>query len=364
MSIMLKNIETWAVLLLIFCFPPSIFPQSPANDPNWQLNPALSDEFNGSSIDNAKWQLLNCGTPGTINWGGSSAFCSSNAYVSGGFLQFLVDSSAWCFNNSIFSNGIYANGFKTGGIQTNALAPKYGYGYFEISAQLPGFYDKGGNPQGAKYWPAFWTYFDEATLCIHNEIDILEPSGSQYKGTTNVCGSWFMQYVGSSCISTKTGQTSYTNRSPLFAGFHKYAVEWGSNRMIYYFDDVPFAAIYNSPTFIEQGLQAVVIDLQLDGSVGFASDPAQFPQFMKTDYFRYYTLLKDCSNNVTLLSNSDLAAYVYSVKSSIIIGNGIDSVSLNSGDQKYLRAVNTITIYGDFTVPLGAEIDLLPTDCN
>lgn len=364
MSDTLKNIEIWILLLLILSIPNLVFPQSPATDPTWQLNTAMSDEFNGSSVDNTKWQILNCGTPGTLNWGGSSAFCSSNTSVSGGYLQFMVDSSTWCFNNHVLGQSINANGFKTGGVQTCALAPKYGYGYFEISAQLPGFYDKGGNPQGQKYWPAFWTYYEEPSLCIHNEIDIQDPGGTQYKGTTVACGSWFEQYVGTTCISTPTGQASYTNASPLFAGFHKYAVEWGNNRMIYYFDDVPFAAIYNSPTFIEQGLQAVVIDLQLDGAVSFASDPAQFPQYMKTDYFRYYKLVKDCSNDVTLLSNADMTAYVYSVKSSVTFGNSSDSISLNSGDMNYFRAVNAITIYGDFTVPLGAEIDLLPTDCN
>ena len=86
------------------------------------------------------------------------------------------------------------------------------------------------------------------------------------------------------------------------------------------------------------------------------------------DYFRYYTLNKDCSNSLTILSNTDLSSYwnggSVGVKSDITFGNGAGTISLSSGDHMIFRAVNSITINGDFTVPAGAEFTAEPTPCN
>jgi hypothetical protein len=78
----------------------------------------------------------------------------------------------------------------------------------------------------------------------------------------------------------------------------------------------------------------------------------------------------DCSNNLTILNNTDLNNYwvpgTPAVKSNITFGNGSGSISLGDTDpdRMIFRAVNTITIYGDFTVPLGSEFTAVPTPCN
>ena len=109
--------------------------------------------------------------------------------------------------------------------------------------------------------------------------------------------------------------------------------------------------------------QKLVIDLQISNSCNF--NPATpFPQFMTVDYFRYYRLKLDCGTSVTLLNNTDLANYIFSVKSDITMGNGTGSISLSNTDIKYFRAVNSITINGTFTAPLGSEFALLPSACN
>jgi beta-glucanase (GH16 family) len=71
----------------------------------------------------------------------------------------------------------------------------YSYGYLEMRAILPGYNDN-GNPTGEGLWPAFWTYYTETSgsddnpcWIVLDEIDILEPSGSQYADArTNVFG--------------------------------------------------------------------------------------------------------------------------------------------------------------------------------
>lgn len=115
--------------------------------------------------------------------------------------------------------------------------------------------------------------------------------------------------------------------------------------------------------------QRVLIDLQIDMNTNKDFSPGTiFPQYMKVDYFHYYKLRLDCSSSLTILNNTQLANYwisgVPAVKSNITFGNGTGAISLSTGGHYIFRAVNTITINGDYTVPLGAELTLMPTPCN
>lgn len=51
------------------------------------------------------------------------------------------------------------------------------------------------------------------------------------------------------------------------------------------------------------------------------------------------------------------------VKKSITIGNGSCNNSLNTGDNIYLRASEGVSINGDFTVPIGAELYIDVNSC-
>jgi beta-glucanase (GH16 family) len=328
--------------------------QTPLNDQNWYIDTGKSDEFNSTAINPNKWHVLDCPSGDCCNWGGGTAFEKGNTMDSAGLLRFRVDGPGLA--PIPCSRGTYA----TGGIQSDS--ENYTYGYYEIYAKLPGFYDK-GVPCGLKFWPTFWMayqQFDTSCLVVGNEVDILEPNGTQYaNGSTNVCGWW---YLSGNCQSKKN-QGIYNSPVPLFTGFHKYAVETLPNAVIFYFDDVPFFENYNSPTMIMHPMR-LYIDQQLqDTSIKFNPN-TPFPQYYTIDYFRYYRLNLACGVSTTLLDNIDIANYVFSVKSDITFGNGLNSISLNSTDVKYFRAVNSITINGTFTAPLGSELALIPTPCN
>ena len=90
--------------------------------------------------------------------------------------------------------------------------------------------------------------------------------------------------------------------------------------------------------------------------------------FILAIYFHYYKLRLDCSNPLTILNNLQLATYwtsgIPAVKSDITIGNGVSPISLNSGVCYVFRAVNSITINGDFSAPIGSELNIIPTPCN
>jgi len=330
--------------------------QIPPNlDDNWKLNTTKSDEFNSTTLDNSKWDMLDPWNGVGYNWGGGQYFRPANVSVDGNNLQLKVEDIPW--SDKYYSGGVHS------------VDHNYSYGYFEIRAKLPGFYNN-GSPCGEGFWPAFWTYYVEHDVngCrkVHDEIDILEPSGSQYADAkTNVCG-WHDEHPDCNIDHIKIGEGTFTNSTPLFDNFHKYAVEWLPDRIIFYFDDQPFYFEYNHPKIVMKP-QFVVIDQQIDGglSVPYLNPNTPLPQYMSVDYFRYHELnYSYCGQNATILNNTQLNSFTYGVRQNIIIGNGSSSIFLLGGDNKTFRAINEITINGDFTVPLGSELNLVPTPCK
>ncbi len=328
--------------------------QTPANDLNWQLDTAKSDEFNGTTVNPAKWHVLDCPSGDCCNWGGGTAFEKGNAIVSGGILQLRTDGPG--FAPVPCNNGTFA----TGGIASDSAI--YSYGYYEMYAQLPGFYSN-GNPCAAKFQPCLWMAYqtiDTTCVMIHNEIDPVIPGPLYSNASANNSG-W--SYQDGHCGQYTVGQAMFNSPAPLFLAYHKYGLEFNTNKIIFLFDDVPYAEFYNSPTMTMHPMYLFIEEGLADTTFHFCPN-TPFPQFMNIDYMRLYKLKLDCSTSTTLLTNADLASYIFSVKSDITFGNGSGSISLNNTDVKYFRAVNSITINGTFTAPLGSELGLIPTPCN
>lgn len=330
------------------------YSQTPANDQNWQLDTAQSDEFNGNMIDTVKWHILDCPSGDCCNYGGSTAFEKANATDSGGLLLLRVDGPGYapvpCNREDFATAGLCSNGYT------------YSYGYYEIYAKMPGFIDANGVAHADKLWPTFWMAYNP--ICsIHNEIDIMDECCCLFSDDENTGSGWNESGSGAdSCQVKSAGGMFYVSPTPLCSAFHKFAVEWNTNTMTFFRDNIPYFQNYNQPSMTMYPLK-VFIDLQVSNSCNFYPG-TPFPQYMSVDYFRYYRLKLDCNASATLLTNADIAAYVYSVKSDITFGNKKDTISLSSTDVNYYRAVNSITINGTFTAPLGCELGLIPTACH
>lgn len=342
--------------------------QSPTSDPNWVLNTSKSDEF--TTFDVSKWQKLDLWGGVGYNWGGNSRFRSANTSIVSNELELKVESPfggatvPYDFSECCNTGGIWSVDFD------------YSYGYFEIYAKFPGFTDGTGLGHGYRFWPAFWLYDNSSDhtsgpnvppACSHFEIDISDPGGNQYEDANIFSGNGWYSNNYTPCDGSNHEMGiffSHETSVNLCDGYHKYAVEWNSDRVIFYFDDEPVSASYNNPDFVWPYVR-VVIDQQIDGGcpLDFHAGTT-FPQYMKIDYFRYYTLNKDCSNDATILDNTALASFTYAIKRNITFSNNINNVSFSSGQKKTFRATDAITVYGNFTVPYGAEVTLMPTPCN
>lgn len=352
------------VLLLsfLYCFNYNSYSQvSPSTDNNWIPNTTKSDEFGGTTLDATKWYDISHpylqATGYGSGWSGMYIFSNNRKWVSNG--ELVLD-------YQYFPGQTYEH--RTGGIKS--INFDFSYGYFEIYAKLPGYYEN-GVPIGRGFWPTFWLYFEQynsGCMVKHDEIDILEPSGCDYySANANGVGIWdeIDNPLDPLCKQPDKPFNLLKNNLPiLFEGYHKYAAEWLQNRVVFYFDDVPFYSAYNHHAIPDVPMR-VMIDLQLQPSVDYCwQQPLSMPQQMTVDYFRYYELNKDCNNDAFLLNNTQLNSFVFQVKRNITIGNGTTSIYFPPNTKKTLRFSNELTINGTFNVFLGSELNLIPTPCN
>ena len=323
----------------------------PADDQNWVLNSSKSDEFSNSVLDQTKWD--NCADLGIV-WGYDSDIKGDNVILDAGYLRLR-----WSKEGSNMFVG-----------QIRSKNSDYSYGYFEISAKMldPGNY-KNGIPCATGMTPCFWAYSIETVLypCCHDEIDIVE---KLYKTCedVNIMGGGVWDKVpestdpNASCTAVKTFPMEYNYSQPLFEDEHIYGAEWLPDRVILYFDKQPVGIYYGSG--IPQHSQYVVLSQATNNKYADFDETITSPQDFKINYFRYYTLIDDyCEYDASILNNTQLNNFVFGVRRNITFGNGSSTISLTLGNNLTFRATNDITINGDFTVPLGAELSLIPTPC-
>lgn len=368
-------------------------------DKNWTLQTALSDEFPGTSLSgmwcksdmfDASWYYQWAGPNdcpndmnGNVRWDDINVSVGVDPNdASKNVLKLRIDPptapAPYDWNGS--SNGPTYPPTSPGATSQSGQVRSvngtnyeaYTYGYFEMSAKLPGIVDGNGVGHGDKFWPAFWLYHveDNPPGCRidHDEIDILEPDGYQYAdASTNVAG-WHDEDGPGFCDAHKVGEAWYTNNTPLCSGYHKFACEWNTDRMLFYFDDIPFYEFRGFDPSLVMNMMRMSISANLGSNYDFYPGTfANGPQYMMVDYFRYYTLNKYCSNSLTFLTAADVTNYwngaSVGVQSNINFGNGSSTISLSPTDKMIFRAVNDITINGELTVPLGTELTLTPTPC-
>lgn len=330
--------------------------QLPVNDASWHLHPGMSDEFNAANINTALWDTTyNFWTGSVLSnvANGAEWDFSSNLIMTGTTLKIKADTLS---PNHVSTWGNFPDyGYGTtgqsltyayqGGVIKSKDAPLdtlYSFGYVEIRAKFP---SKKYNP-----WPAFWlnSISDDN---YYNEIDIAENNSLEsFKGYQVGNNAW-VNNSGDDPFCCGHNTFAIANVLPstdsLKGAFHKFAVEWNSTGITYYFDDVPTTTVYD-PTgvYIPQNPMRVFLNFCVwpwaaaDGVPGHGHGPILpadwngllsgvlphgnetnrlWPQYFEIDYFHYYTLGKDCSTNLTNLCTP--GGYDRKVKKSIATDN-------------------------------------------
>jgi len=370
---MKTNLKIIFYVLFIFSSGGDIVSQTPLNDNTWQLVPAKSDEFNGTTLDLTKWGYLSGSHTASepcscelqfyqsqnVQFTGSSVKLkalkesppiwgriTSDQTLSCNLVVCSSPTITNCKNFYYSSGGFRSKNGGTGGY----LDLAYDYGYLEIEAKIP---------KGKGLWPAFWLHRNDPTdPCSTDnghEIDIVEPDGqNSIEANSFNANVWWAENPD---CNFNDGGALLTGFQDLSIDFHKYAVEWSPDQVFFYLDN----------TLIRQVTTDYVpdhpMDLYFNLAVSQFTPPdinTIFPNYFEINYFHFYKLNMDmCQSNVPLhIGSSGIISN--SVYKDIIIDPGM---TMESGNSLILRASNSYTFEGEFYVPIGAEFGALITFC-
>ncbi len=201
----------------------------PNNTGNWVLNTSVSDEFDGTEVDETKWQI--CGRNG-VYWNSSATnpgftgrgyaansfdtgweYSPDNVRVENGLLKIETryDPNHQWVNNPQGYNFEYT----TGGMFSKAT---FTHGYMEIRAKLPDSEQTG----------SFWTTGSGV------ELDVFEAIGKHHLRTNRMWSSvhdWTMPRPNSAWTQTTDLPFEFSD------GFHIYAAQWDDSILRIYADN-------------------------------------------------------------------------------------------------------------------------------
>jgi chitinase len=221
-----------------------------------------SDEFNGSSVDQSKWNFdTGNGTQGWGNWE-LEYYQAANAVVSGGVLSLTAKKES-------------AGGFAYTSARLNTLN-KFSFQYGKAVARI-----KCASGQG--FWNTFWMMGTSGAWPKCGEVDILE--NINVSNTMISAAHWWADSINS------RGDYGGYDYSGDQNGFHDYEVEWDSSSIRTRVDGTQYFAIDITPADLSEFRQQFYLLLSLAvGGVypGSPNSSTPFPASMQVDYVRVY----------------------------------------------------------------------------
>jgi beta-glucanase (GH16 family) len=343
-----------AALLTIFSI--AVQAQIYTTDPGYFIDTLHSDDFDRNYLKSWKWTSYN-------GYGqGLEIYQSSNVLLAGDTLSIKIDS----ITVPVHYNGT-TYGYHTGGFDCGPTGTPVKYGYFEMKARLP--------YNNVFLWPSLWLWNENcstpADSAWYQEVDILEAfdadmiygrsyHGNRYASDPAVTNTLTTCPLPGHLIDTRTQTTTYKaaiNVAPslMYNSFHKYALLWTPDSLVYYFDDNPVAMV---TTFVPQHAMWIILNVSMSSTVfpyHWAHPALTSPKYMTLDYFRYYKKNADCSTNKTICNpTTDYynANPPRAVEKTIVSGGGtcVGSVTYNTSDKCTLRATDSITLDAGTTI--------------
>jgi len=247
-----------------------IFAQSPVDNPRWKL--LWQDNFDTLNTD--IWKIQD----NFDHYGSAEVAVKENVYVEGGSLICEVKKETYsCPSWAVEPNWFCVNQYKSGNPYSYTMAWVESkeayyikYGYIEASMYIS--YQPG-------ICAAFWTFLGNDIAGTNAaEIDIIELLGE----------------LGNRVLTTnlhRNHEDSFQKHSPngySWDGWHKYAIEWSPDKIIWYIDDSPIRVVENHGI-----VDSVKLIFDIGTRPGVSLETTDFPQKMYVDYVRVYRLDND-----------------------------------------------------------------------
>lgn len=222
----------------------------------WNL--VWSDEFDGTSLDPAKWQSWYTNTPRRGGY-----WDKNQILVEDGFLKIRTE-----YKNAGQPN----EGWYSGEIESKGRFEKK-YGYFECRCICPG---------GKGLWAAFWTLSEgmfatpDGSAADGCEIDMFESGfyheeNERKRNSVNQAAGYDGYGAGSNGVVVG----HYTGNN-IFEEFNTYGLEWNENEIIFYINGVETDRL--TGVWVPQVEQFLLLSVEVAGKVeiGVGGEPVPF----------------------------------------------------------------------------------------
>jgi beta-glucanase (GH16 family) len=242
---------------------PDKLPNAYANPAKWQL--LWHDEFDSTTLNATIWWAQTTETPRTLTYFTPR---EDNVAVRNGNLDIILKRDT--VKNYPFSSGnVYSARLVTVNSRVEAA--------FKI-------------PKGNGLWPCFWLFCQNCTDSTYQEVDIAEFRCRKTDEFDISNHFWRKDIKRFAPLWRRVFfKTAQRKRLDLSEGYHKYACEWLSDRLSFYFDDILiFEITENIPT----RPMHLILSMGIGGNDG---DPSirrtVFPAVFSFDYVRVYATL-------------------------------------------------------------------------
>ena len=180
---------------------------SPIAGTNYHL--VWSDEFNGTSVDASKWDLVGWGIPFGSHWANFSYNESANVSVANGALALTARNT-----------GGGPGGTWQGAMLSTQSTHTWQYGFWEVRAKLP--------PKGPGFWSGIWMFGGGSW----DELDLMEWLG---RDVSTVYQTYHFDPANSQ-------QQVSPKSSDWTTDYHLFQMKWEPGRITYYVDNVQTAS--------------------------------------------------------------------------------------------------------------------------
>lgn len=348
----MKNLLIFLFGSLYYCV---AFGQNPSVDPTWSL--VWSDEFTGSILDNTKWCRHDHRKfeHGQLQLAAYRTDNNDNLQFNNGTVTQIVKQETITVVNANANTGVIEPWTYEYSAPSMMLSQeKFKYGYFEIRCKLPDLPSlRTNNGIGPNFW--LWWHNENTSLDVFGEIDIFEfitEKGKPHIQTFNA------HYRGPTDIKNLDEDPASHFPGPDFSQFHTFACHWTPDFIKIFMDD---REIHHSTFYPSQMIpQRIIVDMNLFLLTSSIDRSTLLPYEYEIDYVRVYKLKTGQCNTDYVSCSPDLLQN--SVYKSVTLGN-VCSYTQPIGTKRSIWASNNITIHGDYTVPVGADLTLDSSPC-
>ncbi|TBL68354.1 family 16 glycoside hydrolase [Paenibacillus thalictri] len=221
---------------------------------------AFMDDFNGSSLDSAKWDTYDITSA-------NGAYRPENVTVSGGNLQIAMKKETYG-----------GKSYTSGGVLSK---PSFGYGYYEARLKFSG--------SGSGWHQSFWLYtylgVRASTPDNYGEVDIIETDSSNTgKYSTN-----YHDWHWLSAAHDNYGGQLVTTDS-LSNNYHTFGVWYTDSTVKFYLDGV-YKNEINISASVKSKLNIILNAVQYE-----TMNDANLPGYYNVDWVRYFAAPASASN--------------------------------------------------------------------